>query len=91
MTPEMFAMNLVGTSNTVTAQTMRGIVVDAIKQWDAQKAANWHGCCNAAGRLADLVCNMYHPKDAKARKTWPTATWAEIIASELGIEVPETD
>ena len=49
----------------------------------------WPACCAAANRLADLVCSMYHPKDDKARQTWPTATWAEIIASELGIELPE--
>jgi hypothetical protein len=48
----------------------------------------WSNCCRAAGRLADLVCIMYHPKDEKARQTWPTATWAGIIASELGIELP---
>jgi len=47
---------------------------------------DWSACCNAAGRLADLVCAMYHPKDEKARVTWPVATWAEIISSELGIE-----
>lgn len=48
----------------------------------------WAQCVRASNQLADLVCSMYHPKDDKARKTWPTATWAEIIASELGIEVP---
>jgi hypothetical protein len=30
-------------------------------------------------------------EDEKARQTWPTATWAEIIASELGIKVPESE
>lgn len=45
----------------------------------------WEACVRAAGRLADLVCAMYHPGDVKARKTWPTATWAEIIAAELGV------
>ena len=49
---------------------------------------DWAGCCRASHRLADLVCSMYHPSDDKARKVWPTATWAEIIASELGIVVP---
>lgn len=49
---------------------------------------DWTGCCRAACRLADLVCAMYHPGDPRARKTWPTATWAELIASELGITVP---
>jgi hypothetical protein len=49
----------------------------------------WSDCIRASNRLADLVCAMYHPKDEKARKTFPTATWAEIIASELGISVPE--
>jgi hypothetical protein len=53
--------------------------------------ATWAGCCRASNRLADLVCMMYHPKDEMARKVWPTATWAEIIASELGIEVPGED
>ena len=43
-------------------------------------------CHRAANQLADLVCLMYHPNDAKARETYPTATWAEIIASELGIQ-----
>lgn len=47
-------------------------------------------CSRAANRLADLVCAMYHPKDKKARQTWPTATWAEIIASELGVEYDRT-
>ena len=42
-----------------------------------------------SNRIADLVCALYHPKDEKARQTWPTATWAEIIPSELGIEVTE--
>ncbi len=50
----------------------------------------WTGCCNASNRLADLVCLMYHPNDQKARQTWPTATWAEIIASELGIKIPDS-
>ncbi len=71
--------------------------------WDGQLASGslkngyvfvftegWAGCCKASGRLADLVCAMYHPKDQKARQTWPTATWAEIIASELDIAIPET-
>ncbi len=48
----------------------------------------WADCCRASNRLADLVCLMYHPKGEQARKTWPTTTWAEIIASELGIEIP---
>lgn len=52
---------------------------------------DWAACCRASNRLADLVCLMYHPRDKKVRKTWPTATWAEIIASELGIAVPESD
>lgn len=49
---------------------------------------DWAGCCRASCRLADLVCAMYHPDDPRVRKTWTTATWAEIIASELGIMVP---
>ena len=51
---------------------------------------DWQACTRASNRLADLTCLMYHPKDEKARLTFPTATWAEIIASELGIDVPET-
>ena len=50
----------------------------------------WLACTRAANRLADLVCLMYHPGDKMARLTWPTATWAEIIAAELGIQIPET-
>lgn len=46
---------------------------------------NWESCYRAADRLADMVCAMYHPKDEKARQTWPVSTWAEIIAIELGI------
>jgi hypothetical protein len=49
---------------------------------------DWAGCCRASNRIADLVCLMYHPGDKKARLTWPTATWAEIIASELDIQIP---
>jgi hypothetical protein len=49
---------------------------------------DWQSCARAANRLADLVCSMYHPKDAKARQVWPTATWAELIANELGVEIP---
>jgi hypothetical protein len=52
-------------------------------------ATGWAGCYRAANRLADLVCAMYHPKDEKARQTWPVSTWAEIIASELNIEEPQ--
>lgn len=55
---------------------------------------DWSACCRASHRLAELVILMYHGKDPHldlVRKTWPTATWAEIIASELGIEVPETE
>jgi len=44
-------------------------------------------CLRASNRLADLVCAMYHPKDEEARTVFPTATWAEVIASELGVEV----
>lgn len=50
---------------------------------------NWQRCCNASNRLMDLVCAMYHPGDAKARQTAPTSTWAEIIAEELGLELPD--
>jgi len=52
---------------------------------------DWQSCTRAANRLADLVCAMYHPKDAQARKVWPTATWAEIIAAELGVEIPDQE
>jgi len=52
---------------------------------------DWQACTRASGRIADLVCMAYHPKDEKARATRPTSTWAEIIASELGITVPESD
>ena len=52
---------------------------------------DWEGCVRASNRLADLVCAMYHPKEEKTRKTWPTATWAEIIASEIGVEIPESE
>lgn len=59
---------------------------------EEQKASNdWSACCRASNRLADLACAMYHPKDVKARVVFPTATWAEIIASELGIEVPDEE
>lgn len=51
---------------------------------------DWTACTRASNRLADLVCTMYHPRDEKARETWPTATWAEIIAAELEITVPVT-
>jgi len=51
----------------------------------------WSGCVRASNRIADLVCAMYHPGDDKARKTWPTATWAEIIAAELDIAVPQSE
>lgn len=49
---------------------------------------DWKGCVSASNRLADLVCAIYHPRDQKARQAWPTATWAEIIAAELGVNVP---
>ena len=51
----------------------------------------WVACSRAANRLADLVCLMYHPKDDLARRIFPTATWTEIIASELGIEIPDSE
>jgi hypothetical protein len=46
-------------------------------------------CLRASNRLADLACAVYCPHDSSARKIFPTATWAEIIAQELGIVVPE--
>jgi hypothetical protein len=51
----------------------------------------WSACCRASNRIADLVCAMYHPGDKVARKVFPTATWAEIIASELDVEIPENE
>lgn len=51
----------------------------------------WTACCRASNRLMDLVCAMYHPGDKKTRLTAPTSTWAEIIAEELGIEIPQSD
>lgn len=56
-----------------------------------QYSEKWRACCRASGRIADMVCTMYHPGNKKARDTWPTATWAEIIAVELGIELPNQD
>jgi hypothetical protein len=43
-------------------------------------------CSRASNRLADLACATFCPNDKQTRKIFPTATWAEIIASELGIE-----
>lgn len=51
----------------------------------------WIACCRASNRIWDLVCAMYHPNDPRARQVAPTATCAEMIAAELGIEVPETE
>ena len=45
-------------------------------------------CSRAANRIADLVCAMYHPKDKKARQVYATATLAEIIANEIGEQIP---
>lgn len=45
---------------------------------------NWEGCVKAANRLADLACVL---KGEGARQVFPTAVWAEIIASELDIPV----
>lgn len=61
---------------------------DGCKECERERE-NWQSCCRAANRLADLVCMMYHPKDSQARVVFPTATWSEIIASELGIQIPE--
>jgi hypothetical protein len=59
---------------------------------EEQKAAkDWAACCRAAHRLADLTCAVAYPGNEKVRQTWPTATWAEIIACELGIEIPEEE
>lgn len=54
-------------------------------------ANDWNGCCKASNRLADLVCAMYHPRNEQARRTFPTSTWAKIIAAELGIEIPDAE
>jgi hypothetical protein len=50
---------------------------------------DWKACARASNRIADLVSAVNNPNDKEARKLMPTATWAEIIASELGIQVPE--
>ena len=50
--------------------------------------SDWEGCCKAANRLADLACALYHPNDKHSRKIFPVSTWAEIIAEELGVEIP---
>jgi hypothetical protein len=44
----------------------------------------WESCCAASHRIADLVY-----LDPKAREVAPTSTWAEIIAFELDVPVPE--
>lgn len=49
--------------------------------------SDWAGCSRAANRIADLVSAIYDPKN---RALMPTSTWSEIIASELGIDDPET-
>jgi hypothetical protein len=58
---------------------------------NGRKSDGWKQCCQASNRIADLMCSMYHHGDAQARKVYPTATMAEMIASSLGIEVPEYD
>jgi hypothetical protein len=35
---------------------------------------DWAGCCRASNRLMDLVCAIYHPGDAFARRVAPTST-----------------
>jgi len=68
-----------------------GKLQDVAPTVTAQEKAAWAQCCKAAGRLADLVVAMYHHNDPQARKTWPTATWAEMIASETGVKIPSED
>lgn len=50
---------------------------------------DYSACSRASNRIADLVYASYFPGDQLARKVAATATWAEIIASELGINLPE--
>lgn len=50
---------------------------------------DWEGCYRASSNIWDLVCAMYCPGDAQARLVAPVSTTAEMIAFELGIEVPE--
>lgn len=50
---------------------------------------DWSNCVRASNRLADLMCAIYHPGDAETRKVATTATFAEIIAEDMGIHVPE--
>lgn len=45
--------------------------------------SDWGACSRASNRIADLVSAVYAPN---VRAMMPTATWAEIIASELGID-----
>lgn len=52
-------------------------------------STGWGDCCRAATRLADLACATFCANNPKARQVFPTATWAEIIASELNVEIPE--
>jgi hypothetical protein len=53
-------------------------------------AADWAGCCRASQRIWQLFNAMQKgtPADLKFA---PTATTAEMIASELGIETPSDD
>jgi hypothetical protein len=81
---EVYLGELLPTEPTVTAEQQPTSAGEPYSQ-------GWLDCCRAANRLADLVCSMYHPKDEQARKTWPTATWAEMIAAELNIPIPGRD
>lgn len=65
-----------------------GGVKDGMVWVFADDDARWSACVKASNRLMDMVCAMYHSGDVKARLTAPTATWAEIIASELGVTLP---
>lgn len=52
---------------------------------DTDSTQTWASCCRASHRIADTLYSHIPP----ARKIALTSTWAEIIASELGIEVSE--
>jgi len=54
-----------------------------------EQLEQWAACFRASNRIWDMVCAIHCPGDEFARAIAPTSTCAEIIASELGIEVPE--
>lgn len=71
------------TGKMVSGQTRTGYVF-------VFTGTDWAGCTRASNRIADVVYAMHYPGDAQARLVAPTATWAEIIANELGIDSPDT-